>query len=238
MGITEKKLKALLLPFDVFERHKVVAGKIKPGETILDVGGGIDALGKFVKNKIIVANLKSGDILLDGSRLPLENNSFDVVTSIDVIEHIPREKRKEFVKELLRVAKRRVIISAPLWSKGHQVSETELLKLFRKKKIETVFLEEHLERGLPTIDELKSYLLSYPYKFFYSGDYRLSSFLSRLDLKSFESPKLDKLFYFFKRSLNTILNLFYFPFSGSQKPKEFTNRIYLFVEKLKKEEKE
>ncbi|MCJ7804962.1 hypothetical protein MUP35_04515, partial [Patescibacteria group bacterium] len=78
MGVTKPKVKAILLPFDVFERHQTVAKKIKPGETVLDVGGGVDALGKFIKNKIIVVNLQSGDISTDGRELPLKDNSFDV----------------------------------------------------------------------------------------------------------------------------------------------------------------
>jgi hypothetical protein len=231
MGITEKKLKALLLPFDVFERHKVVAGKIKPNETVLDVGGGIDALNIFIDNQVVVSNLQSGDLLADGRNLPLADKAFDVVTSVDVLEHLFKKDRKKFIDELLRVARKKVIISTPLGSSGHRIAEEKLLKLFKEKMIKSVFLEEHLERGLPTFNELKSYFLSFPCKFFYSGDYRLSYFLSKLDLKSFKNPKLNKLFYFFKRGLNTILNLFYFPFSGSQKKKEFTNRIYLFIEK-------
>ncbi|MCJ7804813.1 class I SAM-dependent methyltransferase, partial [Patescibacteria group bacterium] len=224
-------MESILLPFDVFERHQTVAKKIKPGETVLDVGGGVDALGKFIKNKIIIVNLQSGDILTDGRELPLKDNSFDVATSIDVLEHVPQKDRKIFIGELLRVAKKKVILSVPLGTKGHIEAEKKLLKIFETKKMKSGFLKEHLERGLPTFDELKSYLSSFPYKVFYSGDYRLNSFLVRFDLKSFKNPKLDKFIYFLKRSLNVILNLFYFPFSGSEKPEKFTNRIYLFIEK-------
>jgi len=153
------------------------------------------------------------------------------VASIDVIEHIAKKDRKRFIEELLRVAKKMVILSAPLGTKGHLEAEKKLLKLFEKKKMKSEFLKEHLERGLPTFNELKAYLNSFPYQVFYSGDYRLNSFLVRFDLKSFKNPKLDKLLYFLKRSLNVILNLFYFPFSSSKKQKKFTNRIYLFIEK-------
>ncbi len=97
MGVTKPKVKTILLPFDVFERHQTVAKKIKPGETVLDVGGGVEALSQFVKNKVTVSNLKGGDILADGRELPLKDNSFDVATSIDVIEHVPQKDRKRFI---------------------------------------------------------------------------------------------------------------------------------------------
>ena len=229
MGITAKKIKTLLLPFDVFERHQTVAHVIRPKQTILDVGGGVDALNKFLENKIVVSNLQSGDVLADGRNLPFKDNSFSVVTSIDVIEHVPKKDRKKFIQELLRVARKKIIVSAPLGTKQHIEAERKLLELFKAKKMESDFLEEHLKRGLPTFSELKDYVQVYSFKVFYSGDYRLNRFLTMMDIKSLPNPKLDKLFYLFKKTLNLILNLFYFPFSGSESQEDFTNRIYIFV---------
>ncbi len=118
-------------------------------------------------------------------------------------------------------------------TKGHIEEEKKLLKIFETKKMKSDFLKEHVVRGLPTLTELKKYLKPYACKFFYSGDYRLNRFLTTMDIKSLPNPKLDKIFYLTKRLLNLILNLFYFPFSGSKKQKKFTNRIYLFIEKQK-----
>jgi len=227
----ETMMKSILLPFDVFERHQTIAHAIKPDQTVLDVGGGVDALSKFIKNKVTVTNLKNGDILADGRALPIKDNSFDVVTSIDVIEHVSKKDRKKFIQELLRVARIRVIVSAPLGTKQHLEAEKKLLSLFKEKKMKSDFIEEHVKKGLPTFSELKDYVQGYSYRVFYSGDYRLNRFLTMMDIKSLPNPKLDKLFYLFKRLLNLILNLFYFPFSGSESQEDFTNRIYLFIEK-------
>jgi len=223
------EMKNLLIPFDVFERHKVVARFVKTGEMVLDIGGGIDALNRFIKNKITVANLDSGDILLKGPKLPLKDDSFDVVTSIDVLEHIDKKNRQLFIDELLRVAKRKVIFSTPCGSLGHGESEKKLLKLFEKSGRESFFLKEHVEKGLPKVDEIRNYLSDYNFKILFAGDYRLNFFLTKLDLKTLKNPKLDKLFYWFKRFINIILNIFYFPFSVSKKEGKYTNRVYFII---------
>lgn len=49
--------------------------------------------------------------LYDGYHLPFANNAFDVVTCVDVIEHV--EDYDRFLKELLRVARKGVFLSTP-----------------------------------------------------------------------------------------------------------------------------
>lgn len=157
---------SIFLPFDVFERHKTVAKSINSGESILDVGGGVDALNKFIKNKVVVSNLQSGDVLADGRNLPFKDNSFDIITSIDVIEHVPKKDRKKFAQELMRVARKKIIISAPLGTKQHIEAEKKLLELFKAKKMKSDFLEEHIKRGLPAFSEMKDYVQPFHFKVF------------------------------------------------------------------------
>lgn len=47
----------------------------------------------------------------DGYNLPFKDNEFDVITSVDVLEHV--EKYEDFLNELARVAKKYVLISTP-----------------------------------------------------------------------------------------------------------------------------
>lgn len=228
---TGKKINLLTIPFDVFERHKVVAGLIELNKKVLDVGGGVDALDRFVKNKIVVSNLKSGDVLADGRALPFTSNSFEIVTSIDVIEHLPQKDRQKFVKELLRVAGEKVILSSPLGTKQHLDSEKKALAFLKKKGVHSNYLEEHVKEVLPTEEELKKYANGYHCQILASGDFRLNNFLTKMDVTSLKNPYFDKLFYFFKRLVNIVLNIFYFPFCRSGKTGFFTNRIYLLIEK-------
>lgn len=225
-------MELIFLPLDVFERHKIASEGIRPGEIVLDVGGGVNALARFVKNKIVVSNLYGrADVLADGRNLPFGSNSFDVVTSIDVIEHLSKKDRRRFIKELLRVSRRAVIFSSPLGTTGHREKEKEVYNFLLKRGIKSKFLSEHLKKGLPSAGELAGCLAKVKFKVIYSGNYRLSAFLTKLDALELKDPKFNKLFYWFKKLINVGLILFYFPFSKSGKEKEFTNRIYFFVEK-------
>ena len=83
---------------------------IKAGEVVgVDVDAkAIDYCATHVLNK----NPKLKELRhYDGYHLPYEDQAFDVVTCIDVIEHV--EHYDAFVDELLRVAKRRVVFGTP-----------------------------------------------------------------------------------------------------------------------------
>jgi ubiquinone/menaquinone biosynthesis C-methylase UbiE len=50
-------------------------------------------------------------ILYDGKTIPFENDRFDIVTCIDVLEHV--EDYEKFLSELIRVSRKGVFISTP-----------------------------------------------------------------------------------------------------------------------------
>src|SRR3989344_2517091 len=109
----------LFLPYDIYERHRQVADLIQNHESILDIGGELNQLSQFCKSsKIVVANLhgsqEKSDIQIEKNELPFNQNSFDVVCAIDVLEHNSKDARQIFIKNLIRVAKKKVIISYPI----------------------------------------------------------------------------------------------------------------------------
>ena len=59
--------------------------------------------------KYVKVNKVEGDI----AQLPLEDNSFDCVTCLEVIEHLPVTVYNQALRELTRIARNHIIISVP-----------------------------------------------------------------------------------------------------------------------------
>ena len=161
--------------FDQYQRYKIIqiiVNKIKEYYcsnklTVLEVGSNEQLnLGNFLPNEEIVysdlfipKNIKEdiNFIKLDATNMEdIKDNQFDIVISLDVFEHIPREKRRDFLKETNRVAKIFNIHSFPF--EDEAVSSAELRANDYYKSIfgkDHVWLKEHIENGLPNIDNLK-----------------------------------------------------------------------------------
>lgn len=105
---------------------------IKEGDKVLDVGMGVGygmnllsikakevcavdvdkkAVAYCTKN-VLGKNPKIKELkAYDGYHLPYKDNYFDIVTCVDVVEHV--EDYDKFIDELLRVAKRAVVFGTP-----------------------------------------------------------------------------------------------------------------------------
>jgi ubiquinone/menaquinone biosynthesis C-methylase UbiE len=117
---------------DQFERYACVVNNIqKTGSkvSVLEIGAGGEGLSKFSNlleqcdfflfdvRKEAVTGLKKKQVIIgDGCRLPFRDKSFDVIVSVDAVEHIPKSVRHSFYAELQRVCKKSLIITCPLQS--------------------------------------------------------------------------------------------------------------------------
>ena len=106
----------LEFPFDQYQRYKITEEAINilrsPRQKfkILDAGGHPGLINEFLleddtfvvdKLECDIPNFQKADIL----DLPFSDGYFDIVTSVDVLEHIPPEKRERFLGELWRGVK-------------------------------------------------------------------------------------------------------------------------------------
>lgn len=232
------KVNKYLLPYDVYERHRKVGSYIQNTQTVLDVGGELNHLSHFCRpKKIVVANLKSGDVIISGNQLSFAKNSFDVVTSIDVLEHIPKPKRTKFIRDLLKVASQKVILSFPIGTKKHIRYEKEMYDYLIKNKQNVEYLSEHILYGLPTNEEIQKITKNFKKEIYYSGNIFINKILFLIFMFSPPLKLVGKILYFTKKLFNLFTNpLFYFVLMN--KPySQMVNRAYLVIEKRGKIQK-
>jgi SAM-dependent methyltransferase len=162
--------KQLNLPFDQYQRYRIVADvieRLREGSDplqILDVGGGEGTILTFLpEDRITIlehsdAEDVPGFVRGDATALPFEDESFDYVASVDVYEHIEPASRERYLSELRRVARRGVLLAAPFDSDVVRAAERVANECHRAVHLnENVWLKEHAEKGLPQLDGTREF---------------------------------------------------------------------------------
>lgn len=138
---------------DKWERLTLMAGYVPSGTaSVLDVGGRRHEMaGLLAPTRVTSVNVQEpADVVVPVGDLPFADDQFDVITSCDVLEHMPAERRPEFVANLVRVARRRVVMCFPWGSPEKDASELELADMLeRELGMRVDFLDEHIQFGLP-----------------------------------------------------------------------------------------
>jgi SAM-dependent methyltransferase len=136
------------------------------GGTLLDVGSGGLGIADFLDDRWRVTALDRsfGDygawvrpprtnatrVLGDVRSLPFDDDAFDVVVALDLLEHVGPADRARALEELSRVARRRVIVAAPAGPEALAADRLLAASLRRPPP----WLTEHLDNGLPLPDDL------------------------------------------------------------------------------------
>lgn len=135
---------------------------------VLDVGGGsperegqfywLPLKHVFAGTSLVIDRIhieKDDYLQADGLGLPVKNGSFDVVSALDVIEHVPEKNRSQLFLELCRVSKSSVVLSAPFRDEKIQRAEELLFEQIKRQyNISHQQLLEHKEYGLPEIESV------------------------------------------------------------------------------------
>lgn len=155
------------LPFDYYGRYRLAAETVHattaPGANVLDVGGGPGALSAFLDDRTAVAcDLRvendqrvaaSTLVLADGGLLPFAEDTFDVVVSLDTLEHVRPDRRGTVLREAARVARSWVLVVCPCATEGVAEADGALLSYVRNRFGEAFasveVLTEHLVLGHP-----------------------------------------------------------------------------------------
>lgn len=161
------------LPFDHFARYQLAAEVIdltrRGGpQRVLDIGGGPGSLAAFCPSDQIVSSdlhlpshwhAAAPDLVLaDGAQLPFADATFDVVVTLDTLEHVLPERRAGLLAEAARVSRGYVLAVCPCGTPGVPEADAALLSFVRHRfgeEFETVgVLQEHLGFGHPDPDQI------------------------------------------------------------------------------------
>lgn len=150
-----------------YAKSSIEAMRTKETHTILEVGSGAHGnLAQYLpKDDIVFLDLELPEDVLkdprfvvgDATNLAYGEDSFDYIIALDVVEHIPTEKREAFIANINRVAKLGVVLSAPIFSE-QSPHEDELLKSFYTLEGQDppAWIDEHIDCTLPkTVDLLQ-----------------------------------------------------------------------------------
>jgi SAM-dependent methyltransferase len=163
------------LPFDLHERYALAAAVVERvlpgGAALLDVGGAMGAdsghlawAGDFFPHRdVTVVDARAVDhprhvVAPLGERLPFPDRAFPVVSSQDVLEHVPPASREAWLEELWRVTDRLLLLGNPFATAGAADADRYLFDLIRRRYgYEHRFLREHLDHGLPDLEETRAF---------------------------------------------------------------------------------
>jgi|GEM_PF-2280311 len=108
--------------------------------SLLDIGGEDAALRQFIPD----ARYEAYDQFITRTQgTNLDDDQFDVVVAADVLEHVLNEDRTAFLRELVRIARCKVVFSFPCAEANPH--EQFILSLLPKHR----WLSEHQANGLP-----------------------------------------------------------------------------------------
>ena len=222
------------LPFDLYQRYQLsseITAILSPVQ-VLDVGGylgdkdghlasSFDFLGAGesakVTRQIHTTDLRHCDHPDHAPALgwaqPFANQSFDLVISLDVLEHLPVQRRVDLLTELDRLSRHWIILGAPFASRQVKAAEERLAESCPTARR---FLQEHQERGLPETSLVEDF-------FQVQRGYHLFSLSNGYLPRWLEMQVLTQLYfslnaYTVTRAFNQLYNQNYYPFDQTAPP--------------------
>ncbi len=100
------------------------------------------------------ADTGAARVVGDAAALPFPDRSFDVVLALDILEHIPPERRATVLGELGRTASRRAIVACPAGPRAQEADRRLAEHYARRGRPEPGWLREHVDYPFPTPDVL------------------------------------------------------------------------------------
>jgi O-antigen biosynthesis protein len=172
--VNESNLVNSFIAFDQYQRYGMTSKVLsffygQKKLRVLEIGANTHQnLEKFLGDRADVTYLdkffdrplKDNEIQADACDMPdIPSSEYDCVVALDVFEHIHESQRKNFVEELIRVSKDKIIIAAPFYDPSVQSAELRANEYFKAiHGVDYPWLKEHIDLGLPEVEKLKIHL--------------------------------------------------------------------------------
>jgi SAM-dependent methyltransferase len=147
--------------------------EVGPGE-VLDVGSGSEGVAGWLGPdwRVTAVDLSFADagamagphdassrrVVGDVRDLPFEDDTFDVVLALDVLEHIAPDQRAAAIDQLVRTARRRVVVACPTGAAAFAADGRLAGSLRARGMHPPDWLAEHEAHGFPEQEELRNWL--------------------------------------------------------------------------------
>jgi len=174
-------------------RYKQVVDKLEalkkrtPELKVLEVGSGSKGVTRFFKHPVVGIDVEFQkyknkwlkEIVLSATKkFPFKDQEFDVVISVDTIEHIPKKERVKALKEIKRVSKKYIILEYPtVFTKW----DDRVIKKWPKKSEAYLNIKEHLDAGIPDGSEISQVFKGCNVSMQYGTSSGLSYFIRTLE---------------------------------------------------------
>lgn len=197
---------ATRLNLDVDLRYRAVArlasGYLERGASILEVGAGTNSIGRYLGLPVTAVDLDFPDgrvprvrrIQGSACSLPFMDKAWDIVCSVDMLEHIPRQDRNLAIGEMVRIARKVVLLAVPVGDKAY-MQDIELHHYYeRKHSASHQWVKEHVDLGLPKREDISSALKIVA-----------ESYMREIDIFSYPNVNLKFRSFFMKLSFSSFL---------------------------------
>jgi hypothetical protein len=133
--------------------------------SILEVGSGSQGIGPYVDRQFVATDVRFPEStnpnlipVIAQNPLPFRDRTFDVVLSLDTLEHVPRESRQNFVTEMLRLSRGYLLVGFPQGERSvHHDTEMEAYYTRTMGDPHEYFVD-HRTYGIPREVEFAMYL--------------------------------------------------------------------------------
>ncbi len=162
-----------MLEFDAWQRSETVKHFINwclpdPDGCLLDIGGYPGRMRALLpQHRWVIcdplADAPGDQLRGSAAALPFGDGAFDMAVSLDVLEHIPPEKRFAAVEEMVRVSRLGVIISFPYQHSLVEAAERSVCDAYSllNQGKDHPWLTEHAQHLLPNYEEIAEHLSSF-----------------------------------------------------------------------------